>query len=192
MAEPKVDGARPPTQVDLAIVMVATVVGILEAALRPEVPWRWPTLAVVIGLFTLLPHRRQHPLRTVLVWFGIGLSLDLARIITGETRSTGLHATAVMLLSLYALGRWASGRHGLIGVAAAFVVATVASALDARGWSDVVGGYAVLGGTIAAGLAVRFRSHARTRAMGQIRLVGHRHPSTGRRGASRDHGVSST
>src|SRR5690606_21745829 len=74
-----------------------------------------------------------------------------------------------LLLNLYALVRWASGRDIAVGSAVVMTSATVCVISDYTGVGDTIGGYAVLGITAAIGLAIRFRGRARQRELEGVR-----------------------
>jgi signal transduction histidine kinase len=75
----------------------------------------------------------------------------------------------VVLVLVYALVCWGSGREiviGLVVVGAAAVIGTVA---DATGPADVIGGFGILAAAAAGGAAFRYRAESRRRALDQIR-----------------------
>jgi signal transduction histidine kinase len=117
-----------------------------------------------------LPWRRVHPLPITVAFFGFG-ALDSARVVFRDERPIGLSSMTILLVFLYALCRWGSGRDVVVGVSVALFTATLAMIVDALGWSDVVGGYAFIAAVIAAGLAVRFRATAHSRALDQARSI---------------------
>jgi signal transduction histidine kinase len=142
----------------------------VEIILRPEVPWRWLTLVIALMFAAALPWRRVHPLPVTVAFFGFG-PLDSARVMIRDERPIGLSSMTILLVFLYALCRWGSGRDVVVGVSVALFTATLAMIVDTLGWSDVVGGYAFIAAVIAAGLAVRFRATAHSRALDQARSI---------------------
>lgn len=171
VSDPRVPDAPGPLPRDVLLVAAAVVCVTVEAVVRPDVQWRWPAFVVAVGVIVLLPWRRQRPLAVVTAGFvAIGV-FDLARVIGGTAASTGYHSMAVVMVAVYALCRWASGRDRAVGLGIVFVVATVGVALGSRNWSDVVGGYAVVAAVVAAGIAVRVSSNARLRTLEQARSL---------------------
>lgn len=143
----------------------------VETLLRPHLPWRWPTLALALVLLPTLLWRRSHPLPVMVACFGGMSVLSIVDLVTTSTQQTGLNTMAVLLVSLYAVCRWASGRDVLIGVTVALVTAAVSVIAYYTGVSDAIGGVIVLGITVAIALAIRFRGRARQREIEQVRLV---------------------
>lgn len=144
---------------------------VTEAVLRDDIPWKWPTVVLGVVLIPVLYWRRSHPLAVVSACFGAIAVLSVADLATGEPRSTGLHSMSVLLLSLYAVARWGSGRDRVIGIGVAGATAALAIVADYTVASEAIGGALVIGITVAAGLAVRYRGRARQRELEQVRLL---------------------
>jgi signal transduction histidine kinase len=132
--------------------------------------WRWPSLALVPFAAVALLWRRTHPAGAVLLVFGATLVANIASLVAGVVWD-GLYAMAVVLIVLYALARWGSGREIMVG-SALLVVLTVVDILgnDPVLVSEVIGGFVVLGVVVEAGISVRLMTRARTQAVEQARL----------------------
>ncbi len=152
------------------MVGVLVPVAVAEAAMRDDLSWRWGSLAVALVLFPTLLWRRTHPLPTVALCFTAMAVLGVVQIVGDLTDPPGLFSMAVLLLPLYALFRWGSGRDALVGTPLVFATTTICVAADSSGIGDVIGGYLVIGITIAIGVAIRFRGRARQRELEQVRL----------------------
>ena len=90
----------------------------------------------------------------------------------GNTRrapDVGLDAMLYILVVVYALVRWGSGREIVIGLAVVLVAAGLGTAAGATGPADVIGGFGVLAAAAAGGAAFRYRAESWRRALGQIR-----------------------
>ncbi len=157
----------------LALVPVAVVEGVLSDGLV------WPIASVVITL-ALLPTllwRRTHPLSTVVVAFGTLTTFNVATLAVGVNWE-GLITNVFVLLLLYALFRWGSGRHAAIGLAVTSVPLGL-GVIDQMIYptpgesavSNVVGGGLVLLVAAAVGASVRYRDKARSRGMDQVKLL---------------------
>lgn len=175
LREPRVPGAPRRTRFDIALVAIAEMTAVVEAVLRTDLPWRWPTLALALVLLPTLLWRRSHPLPVTAACFGAMTMLSIADLVLGADQPTGLNTLAVLLLSLYSLSRWGSGRDVLIGGAIAAGTASVSIVANYTGLSDAIGGMIVLAITVAVALAVRFRGRAREREIEQVRLVEREH-----------------
>jgi signal transduction histidine kinase len=134
-------------------------------------PWRWVSLVIALVLLPAFAWRRTHPLVVVVVCFGTVLALSLAQLVARLDEVPGLYTMAALILVLYALFRWGSGRECLAGAVIVFATTTACVVADSEGLSDVIGGYAVVGIVLAVGAAVRFQGRARQRELAQVRLL---------------------
>jgi signal transduction histidine kinase len=167
-AEPR--AADTPERVwrDWVLVGALMVTALLEGALREDVTWRPVVTIVAVGLAPVLLWRRTHPLVCVVVGFGTGMALGLASLL-GGVPSVGLDTMIYVLVLVYALVRWGSGREIVIGLTVVLVAAVFAIATDYTGPAEVIGGFAVLAAAAAGGAAFRYRAESRRRAVDQIR-----------------------
>ncbi|MFF8837614.1 sensor histidine kinase [Streptomyces sp. NPDC015130] len=154
---------------DWALLAVSLVAVVLEATLRENVVWR--PVAVVFAVCTcLLPlWRRTHPLAMVTLGFGSVILLQVASLVAAPGGHVGLDAGMVVLVLVYALPRWGSGREIVLGSAViltAFALAVVADEIPA---AEQVGGFVFLSLPGLIGAAVRFWGTARERQLEQVR-----------------------
>lgn len=158
----------PPRRVwrDWVLVAAVPVLALVEAAMRPEVPWRWGWAAVLIALAPTLLWRRARPLTMLAIAFAVGTATALA--VGGDPK---LFTTGYFLVLVYAVFRWGSGR-SMLGGAALVAVGSVWSAVStAPSAGDVIGGAAVAVTTATLGLALRWRAGSRTRELERVRLL---------------------
>jgi signal transduction histidine kinase len=167
-AEPRATDAPERVQRDWVLVGALMVTALLEGLLRDDVPWRPFVTIVAVGLAPVLLWRRSHPLACVVVAFGTGIVLGLANL-AREGPAVGLYTMIYILVLVYALVRWGSGREIVIGLSVVLVAAVFGTVADYTGPADVIGGFAVLLAAAADGAAVRYRTEGRRRAMDQIR-----------------------
>ncbi len=167
-AEPR--AADTPERVwrDWVLVGALMATALLEGALREDVTWRPFVTIVAVGLAPVLLWRRTHPLVCVVVGFGTGMALGLASLL-GGVPSVGLDTMIYVLVLVYALVRWGSGREIVIGLTVVLVAAVFAIATDYTGPAEVIGGFAVMAAAAAGGAAFRYRAESRRRAVDQIR-----------------------
>jgi signal transduction histidine kinase len=112
--------------------------------------------------------RRTHPLACVVVAFGTGMVLGLASL-AGRVPSVGLDTMIYILVLVYTLARWGSGREIVIGLSVVLVAAVFGIVIDYTGSADVIGGFAILAAAAAGGAAFRYRAESWRRALDQIR-----------------------
>ncbi|MFD4438295.1 sensor histidine kinase [Nocardia sp. NPDC058519] len=153
---------------DRVLVGVVIVAALLEGTLREDVTWRLVVTIVTVGLAPVLLWRRTHPLVCVVVGFGTGMALGLASRLAG-IQGVGLHTMSFILVLVYALVRWGSGRQIVIGLAVVAVATVFSIATDYTGPSELFGGLAVLAAVVAGGAALRYRAESWRRALDQVR-----------------------
>jgi signal transduction histidine kinase len=154
---------NPPARVwrDWALVAVLVLLAVLEGLLRPEMPWRFVSVAVVVALVPTLLWRRTRPLLMVVIGFGV----------SGLLPALEMYTVAFVLILLYALLRWGSGREAVLGLAVVLAKGALAAAAGQLGGADLVAGPAVISATVALGLAARYRARARQRELEQVALL---------------------
>jgi signal transduction histidine kinase len=143
---------------------------VLEATLRPNLAWR-PVAVLVTVWFCVLPlWRRTRPLATVALAFGAVILLNVATVIAGEHRSIGLDTRVVLLVLVYALPRWGSGREIVLGTGvmlAAFAVSDVEVGVPIG--EHLAGAVVLLFLPALLGASMRFRATAHERQLAQAR-----------------------
>ncbi|WP_307829465.1 sensor histidine kinase [Antrihabitans stalagmiti] len=166
--EPRAADAHEQTWRDRVLVGAVMVMALLEGILREDVTWRPVVTIVTVGLASVLLWRRTHPLVCILVAFGIGTALGLASELAGIP-GVGLYTMSYVLVLVYALVRWGSGRQIVIGLAVVAVATVVSVTTDYTGPAELFGGLAVLAAASAGGAALRYRAESWRRALDQVR-----------------------
>ncbi|WP_246595312.1 sensor histidine kinase [Actinoplanes auranticolor] len=154
---------HPPARVwrDWALVGVLVPLAVLEGLLRPGMPWRVVSVVVVVALVPTLLWRRTRPLLMVAIGFGV----------SGIIPAQEMYTVAFVLILLYALLRWGSGREAVLGLAVVLAKGVLAAAFGQLAPADLVAGPAVISATVALGLAARYRARARRRELEQVALL---------------------
>ena len=166
--EPRPAAVPPRGWRDWALVGAAWATALGEAIWRPDVDYRPAVTVVALVTIATLLWRREHPLVSVVVGFGLGMVLTTAQLV-GDTPDLGLYTMIVVLVLLYALVRWGSGREIVVGLAFVAVTAAYAMVATYTGPGDVVGGAAVLLAAVAGGAAFRYRADVWERRLSGIR-----------------------
>jgi signal transduction histidine kinase len=168
-AEPRAADAPARVWRDWVLAGVVMVTALLEGVRRDDVAWRPFATIVAVGLAAVLLWRRTHPLACVVAGFGTAMALGLATL-TGGAPHVGLDTMVyVVLVLVYALVRWGSGREIVIGLTVVLVAAVIGMVADATGPADVIGGFGILVAAAAGGAAFRYRAESWRRALDQIR-----------------------
>lgn len=159
----------PPPRVwrDWVLVGVLVPVAVLEGLLRPELPWRTVSVILTVGLVPTLLWRRTRPLPMVAIAFA---TTSLAPLLTGGD-SAETYTMAYLLILVYSLFRWGSGREVTLGLTIMIVAVSLSLLFGRLTPGDMVGAFAVLFSAVALGGALRYRARARTRELDQIKLL---------------------
>jgi signal transduction histidine kinase len=154
-SEPRAPDAEGPRARDWALVAILVVAAGAETALRGDLTWRVPSLAVALLGAWVLPWRRVHPLAATATAVGIATTVQLAALVR-DVRWEGLGTAVFFLLLPYALGRWGSGRE-VLGGACVFAVIITLAAIAGDPIGDLVGGSVVVLLLGAVGMGVRYK-----------------------------------
>ncbi len=167
-ADPRATDAPGRVWRDWVLVGALMVAALLEGVLREDVTWRPFVTIVAVGLAPVLLWRRTRPLACVVVAFGTGMGLGVASL-AGGVATVGLDTMIYILVLVYSLVRWGSGREVVIGLAVVLVAAVFGTVTDYTGLADVIGGFSILLAAAAGGAAFRYRAEGRRRVLDQIR-----------------------
>lgn len=163
--------ADPPRRghLDWWLVGALIVVAVIEGIFNQPLFWRVWHIALVIAVIPTLLWRRQHPLAMLTIGFvAFNLSLLVAVIARGEVPE-GPYTAAFILINVFALFRWGSGRHcaiGLVIMLAAFVLNLI---FDYGGIGESIGGLIVLLLPQELGVVARYQARNRELAQEEVR-----------------------
>jgi signal transduction histidine kinase len=152
------------------VLLVAGLTGVvLETALRDNVVWRPAAVVLAVWFVVLTLWRRTHPLRTVALAFGAIIVLEVASLVADPPEDVGLYSGVVILVLMYALPRWGSGREIVLGGAVIFVACVLVTFTDDAPAVDLIFGFVFLFMPSVIGASVRFRGTARERQLERVR-----------------------
>ncbi|MFE9928582.1 sensor histidine kinase [Streptomyces sp. NPDC005533] len=166
--EPPPPSAPARVRRDWVLLAAGLGVVVLEATLREDVVWRPVAVVFAVWLCLLPLWRRTRPLAMVTLGFGSVILLQVASLVAAPHEQVGLHAGTVVLVLVYALPRWGSGREIVLG-SAVILAAYALCVPDGTPAVERLAGlvFLLLPGLI--GAAVRFRVAAREREWEQVR-----------------------
>lgn len=164
--EPRPPGAPKRGWRDWVLVGVLAALAVLEALVRPDLPWRAVSITVTLALIPTLLWRRTHPLLMLAIAFA---TTALAPLLTNGERAETF-TLAYLLVLVYALFRWGSGREAIVGLAIMLASVLLSFTLDRLAASDAGGALAVTFAALALGTAFRYRAGARARELDQVKL----------------------
>ncbi|UVS79225.1 sensor histidine kinase [Actinokineospora sp. UTMC 2448] len=152
---------------DWALVAVLAPLAVVEAMTKSGLHHRGLSAVVVAGLVFTLLWRRSRPLLMVGIVFGVFtvVSVALGREVPDQD------VAVFVLLLPFALFRWGSGRHAVLGAAIMLGKVGLSAVIGHLRPVEALGGVTVLLFAMALGAAVRYRASARARAVDQVRLV---------------------
>jgi signal transduction histidine kinase len=169
LAEPRPPDAPGRVWRDWVLLAVCLTGVVLEATLRENVVWRPVAVVLAVWLSVLPLWRRTRPLAMVVLAFGAILVLEVASLVVPPPESVGLYAGVVVLVLVYALPRWGSGREIVLGGGMILAVVALVIATDDTPVVEKVAGFAFLLMPAVIGASVRFRATAQKRLLERVR-----------------------
>jgi len=169
-AEPRAPHAPRRVWRDGVLLAVVVAGALAEGLLRTSVTWRPFAVVLTVGLASTLLWRRTHPLAMVTVAFGALVVVDLASLAAGTDGSVVLGTTAFVLVLVYALFRWGSGREVVLGTAVVAVGFTVGMVRDWTTLGEALLGVLVVTFPAVLGVSVRLSRTSRAQRIDQVRL----------------------
>ena len=167
--EPQAPDAPGPKRLDWVLVVIVIFFAGVQSFYSQNVTW--PILAALLTAVQALtlPWRRTHPLRMVVIAFGITALVQIFAFVRGAEWS-GLIAGIFVLILPYALLRWGSGRQAFIGLSVIAMSFATGLLKESVPWGEVIGGSLFLLFPAAVGAAVRYQDIAQRRATERVRI----------------------
>jgi signal transduction histidine kinase len=166
--EPRPTGVPPVGRADWVLVAGFVVVAVAEGIARAALAGQPLVTVLALALVPSLLWRRAHPLRAVLVGWG-AVALLLVLQVAAGSGDPGLFCMSAVLILLYSLVRWGSGREMVVGAAVVATVVTLGMLVSAAGWPDVVGGSVLVLLVVALAAVFRYRADLWQRQQREIR-----------------------
>ena len=155
--EPRPVGARPVGRADWLLVGGFEAAAVIEGIARPDLAGQPYVTLLAMALMPALLWRRSHPLTTCLIGFGVAGLLSVIQLVA-DTEDLGPTSMMVVLILLYSLVRWGSGREILVGMPCIAAVVALGMFAAAATAPDLIGGSLLL--LLIASLAAVFRARA--------------------------------
>ncbi|MGW6620804.1 sensor histidine kinase [Nocardia sp. NPDC055002] len=166
--EPRPTDAPPIGRLDWLLVGVFTGATLVEGIVAPGLAWRPVVVVLALALMPALLWRRSRPLMAALVGWGVAGLLTILQLTT-HAGDLGLYSMMAVLILLYSLVRWGSGREIVVGTAFVTVVVALGMYASSAGWSDVFGGSVLLLLLVALAAVFRYRADLWHRQQREIR-----------------------
>lgn len=166
--EPRPADAPPIGRLDWLLAGVFAAAALVEGIVRPGLTWRPLVIVLALALMPALLWRRGHPLTAAVLGFGVAGLLSVLQL-TAHTGDLGLYSTMAVLILLYSLVRWGSGRELVLGIAFVTAVVALGMYVSSAGWADIFGGSAFLLVFVALAAVFRYRADLWHRQQLEIR-----------------------
>ncbi|TWD84010.1 signal transduction histidine kinase [Kribbella amoyensis] len=147
---------------------VFTAATLVEGIVRPGLAWRPLVTVLALALIPALLWRRARPLMAALVGWGVAGLLSAIQL-TAQAGDLGLYSMMAILILLYSLVRWGSGREIVVGTAFVTVVVVLGMYVSSAGWADAFGGIVLLLLFVALAAVFRYRAALWHRQQREIR-----------------------
>ncbi|MDX8148731.1 sensor histidine kinase [Lentzea sp. BCCO 10_0061] len=166
--EPRPADAPPVGRLDWLLVGVVAAATLVEGIARPGLAWQPLVTVLALALLPALLWRRGHPLMAALAGWGVVGLLSVLQL-TAHAGDLGLYSTMAVLILLYSLVRWGSGREMVLGTAFVTVVVALGMYASSTGLADVFGGSVFLLLFVALAAVFRYRADLWHRQQREIR-----------------------
>ena len=167
-SEPRPADPPPVGRLDWLLVAGCAAAALVEGTARPGLAGQPFVTVLAMAVMPALLWRRSRPLTACLIGFGAAGLLSIAQL---STRSGELGLTSMMaiLVLLYSLVRWGSGREVAVGLPFVMAVASLGMYAASAGVADVVGGTLFLLLFVSLAAVFRYRADVWHRRQREIR-----------------------
>ncbi|MEV0949434.1 sensor histidine kinase [Promicromonospora sp. NPDC050249] len=166
--EPRPADVPPIGRLDGLLVGVLAAAALVEGIVRPDLVWRPLVTVLALALMPALLWRRDRPLIAALVGWGVAGLLSVVQL-TAQAGDLGLYSMMAVLILLYSLVRWGSGREMVLGTVFVTVVVVLGMYASSAGWADAFGGSVLLLLFVALAAVFRYRADLWHRQQREIR-----------------------
>ncbi len=166
--EPRPADAPPVGRLDWLLAGGFATAAVVEGVVRPAVAWRPLVTTLALATVPALLWRRDRPLVAALIGWGVAGLLSVLQLTT-EAGDLGLYSMMAVLVLLFSLVRWGSGREIVLGAVFVTTVVALGMFVAAAGWADVFGGTVLLLLVVALAAVFRYRADLWRRQQVEIR-----------------------
>jgi signal transduction histidine kinase len=166
--EPRPADSPPIGRLDWLLVGAFAAAALVEGVVRPGLVWRPLVTLLALVLVPALLWRRSRPLMAALLGWGVAGLLSALQL-TVDAGDLGLNCMLVILILLYSLVRWGSGREIMLGTAFVTVVVALGMYATSAGWAEVFGGSVLVLLVVALAAVFRYRADLWRRQQREIR-----------------------
>lgn len=153
---------------DWLLVGAFVAAALVEGVARPSLAGQPFVTVLAVAVMPALLWRRSRPLLACLTGFGVAGLLSVLQLST-ESEDLGLYSMMAILILLYSLVRWGSGREIVLGIPCVTAVAALGMYAASAGRADLIGGILFLLLFVALAAVFRYRADLWQRQRLQIR-----------------------
>lgn len=166
--EPRPADAPPIGRLDWLLAGVFAAAAIVEGIARPDLTWRLVVTVLALAVIPALLLRRTRPLLAAMIGWGVAGMLSALQMAT-RSEDLNLYSLLAVLILLYSLVRWGSGREIVVGTAFVTVVVALGMYATSAGQADMFGGVVLLLLIVALAAMFRYRAALWQRQQREIR-----------------------
>ncbi len=166
--EPRPADAPPVGRPDWLLVGAFVAAALVEGVVRPDVVWRPLVTVLALVVMPALLWRRSQPLAAALAGWGVAGLFSVLQLTT-HAGDLGLSSMMVVLILLYSLVRWGSGREMVLGAAFVTLVVVLGMYAASADVAEVFGGSVLLLLVVALAAVFRYRADLWHRQQREIR-----------------------
>lgn len=171
LAEPRPAAAQTAARADRVLVALLLPATIFEGVFRGDLVWRPAVVALGAVLALSMLWRRRYALWVFLLGFGALHTVSLAALM-GKANWVDPYSGIIILLAIYSLFRWSSGREAAVGlafIAIGYGVSAIQG--EMKSVAEAVAGAVLLLFPAVLATAVRFRASMRLREIDRVKLL---------------------
>ena len=169
VALPREPNPPPPFWRDWLFLIIAVASAIIEGVVRDDVFWQPFTAIFTVLLAVFIPFRRSHAFIGAAVTLIVFNVTEVLSLIVNDGASLNYYTSAFVLVLIYCVFRWGSGREGLWLLVIMFGAWVVSFFSMDNSVGDIIGGGIVLLFAPLLALEVRFYSRWREQQIAQAR-----------------------
>lgn len=166
--EPRPADVPPVGRLDWLLAGAFAAAAMVEGLVRPDVAWRPLVTMCALALAPAVLWRRSRPLLATMIGWGLAALLSVFQLAT-HSKDLGLYSMMAVLLLLYSLVRWGSGREMVVGTAFVTIVVVLGMYASSAGWAEIFGGSALVLLFVALTAVFRYRADLWRRQQREIR-----------------------
>lgn len=161
----------PPRRVPLDWLLVGGFIAlaVIEGVFNTDLYWRWPHVLLIVAMTFTLLWRRTHPWEMLATSLGVTSVMTLVGFLAQGEVADGPYTGAFLLINVYAMFRWGSGRRCMYAYGAMAATFALHMVIDYGGVVEAIGGFIVFLFPAELGLIARMTTQRQEQAREEVR-----------------------